>query len=117
MWLQAVLATAAFVGFTSAATAKTDDARCKASIFQKYINANGTQAKVQWATHIPQNGSFNPMNYTSTSEYPTNLPESCGVQINVKSEGNSSYLVGLIMPYEWNGRLLYVLRTHKICIL
>ncbi|KAJ5737199.1 tannase and feruloyl esterase [Penicillium malachiteum] len=96
----------AFVNFTAAATANTNRARCKASIFQKYIDANGTQARVQWATHIPQNGSFNPMNFPSVSEYPTNLPEGCGVQINVKSEGNSSYLVGLIMPYEWNGRLL-----------
>lgn len=116
MWFQNIFAAAVVVGFTAAASAKANDARCKASIFQKYIDANGTQARVQWAVHIPQNGSFNPMNYTSTSEYPTNLPEACGVQINVKSEGNSSYLVGLIMPYEWNGRLLYVLIPRVPCI-
>ncbi|KAJ5100278.1 tannase and feruloyl esterase [Penicillium angulare] len=106
MWFQTVAALAAFVGFTTAASANANQARCKASSFQKYIDANGTQARVQWAAYIPQNGSFNPMNYTSVSEYPTNLPEACGVHINVKSEGNSSYLVGLIMPYEWNGRML-----------
>lgn len=105
MWLPQAFAAAALVASTAGATT-THDA-CKVAVFQKYIDTNGTNAKVQWARHIPKGGSFNPMN--ETSQYPTSLPESCGVQINVASEGNSSYLVGLIMPYEWNGRLLYVL--------
>ncbi|PYI17219.1 tannase and feruloyl esterase [Aspergillus violaceofuscus CBS 115571] len=107
MWFANVAVVTALVG--SAATAAATPAKsanCKAATFQKYIDANGTHAKVQWATYIPANGTFNPMNYTSSAEYPTNLPEGCGVQINVPSEGNSSYLVGLILPYDWNGRLL-----------
>ncbi|OJJ32707.1 hypothetical protein ASPWEDRAFT_158805 [Aspergillus wentii DTO 134E9] len=79
---------------------------CSAATFQKYVDANGTHAHVQWAQYIPHSGSFNPENYTSTSEYPNDLPESCAVQVNVASEGNSSYLVGVIFPFDWNGRML-----------
>ncbi|RAK71355.1 tannase and feruloyl esterase [Aspergillus fijiensis CBS 313.89] len=106
MWFANVAALTALVGSAATAATPLTSANCKATTFQKYIDANGTRAKVQWATYIPANGTFNPMNYTSSSEYPTNLPEGCGVQINVPSEGNSSYLVGLILPYDWNGRLL-----------
>ncbi|KAJ5263643.1 tannase and feruloyl esterase [Penicillium angulare] len=93
MWFQTVATLAAFVGFTTAASVNANQARCKASNFQRYIDANGTQARVQWTTYIRQNGSFNPMNYTSVSEYPTNLPESCGAQINVKSERTQATLL------------------------
>ncbi|PYH42241.1 tannase and feruloyl esterase [Aspergillus saccharolyticus JOP 1030-1] len=106
MWSTNLAVLTAVVGAASTAANPVTSANCKAAIFQKYIDANGTIANVQWASYIPANGSFNPMNYTSSSEYPTNLPEGCGVQINVSSEGSSSYLVGLILPYDWNGRLL-----------
>ena len=94
MYLRSIASTVALVGCTGAATTSNRD-NCNASIFQRYIDANGTDAIVQSATYIPQNGSFNPMNYTSSTQYTTNLPESCAVQVNVASEGNSSYLVGL----------------------
>ncbi|CAI7591794.1 unnamed protein product [Penicillium bialowiezense] len=79
---------------------------CNTTLFQSFINTNGTSATVQSATYIPPSGYLNPMNYSSSTEFPTNLPESCAVQVSVASEGNSSYLVGIILPYEWNGRLL-----------
>ncbi|KAJ5679799.1 tannase and feruloyl esterase [Penicillium macrosclerotiorum] len=101
------VATVANLVFGTATAVKTSNrASCKVSTFQKFIDADSTIATVQWATYIPQNGSFNPENYTSATEYPTKLPESCAVQINVASEGNSSYLVGIILPYDWNGRML-----------
>ncbi|RAH40033.1 uncharacterized protein BO95DRAFT_469183 [Aspergillus brunneoviolaceus CBS 621.78] len=49
-----------------------------------------------------------PIKYTF-SNCPGNLPEGCGVQINVVSKGNSSDLDWLILPYNWYGRLLYLL--------
>ncbi|KAJ5758097.1 tannase and feruloyl esterase [Penicillium nucicola] len=106
MWIQKVAVVASLVGCMSAAATSANHAKCKTSTFQGFINANGTNAVVQSVTYIPENGAFNPMNYTSSTEYPTKLPESCAVQVNVASEGNSSYLIGMILPYDWNGRLL-----------
>ncbi|PYH88118.1 tannase and feruloyl esterase, partial [Aspergillus ellipticus CBS 707.79] len=104
MKFEATLAAVPFMG--CAAAAAVTNKNCSAASFQKIIDANGTQAQVQWATYIPAHGSLNTDNYTSTSDYPTGLPESCAVQVNVASEGNSSYLVGVIFPYEWNGRMM-----------
>ncbi|KAI2865393.1 hypothetical protein CBS147343_3989 [Aspergillus niger] len=104
MRYQIPLAAFPLVGLTAATAISSTN--CSASAFQKIIDANGTEARVQWATYVPEGGSLNPMNYTSASEYPTGLPESCAVQVNVASEGNSSYLVGVIFPYNWNGRML-----------
>ncbi|PYI11765.1 tannase and feruloyl esterase [Aspergillus sclerotiicarbonarius CBS 121057] len=104
MRLQAPLAALPFVGFTAAAALSSTN--CSAAAFQKIIDANGTQARVEWATYVPAGGSLNPLNYTSATQYPTGLPESCAVQVNVASEGNSSYLVGVIFPSDWNGRML-----------
>ncbi|CAG8257085.1 unnamed protein product [Penicillium salamii] len=112
MYLRKVAAIAALLGRDAAASIAPTRSNCTASTFQNFINANGTNATVESATYIPQHGSFNPMNYTSSTEYTTNLPESCAVQVNVASEGNSSYLVGIILPYEWNGRMLYGTGTH-----
>lgn len=107
MRYQIPLAAFPLMGLTAATAISSTN--CSASAFQKIIDANGTEARVQWATYVPEGGSLNPMNYTSASEYPTGLPESCAVQVNVASEGNSSYLVGVIFPYNWNGRMLYAL--------
>ena len=92
-----------------AATKHLSSDDCNVKRFQSFINTNGTDATVQSATYVPANGYLNPMNYSSSTEFPTSLPESCAVQISVASEGSSSYLVGIILPYEWNGRLLYVM--------
>lgn len=91
---------------------------CNTTLFQSFINTNGTSATVQSATYVPPSGYLNPMNYSSSTEFPTNLPESCAVQVSVASEGSSSYLVGIILPYEWNGRLLYVtfVQDHPLSV-
>ncbi|GKZ26950.1 hypothetical protein AbraCBS73388_003466 [Aspergillus brasiliensis] len=85
MRYQTTLAAFPLVGFTAATAISSTN--CSASAFQKIIDANSTEARVQWATYVPEGGSLNPMNYTSASEYPTGLPESCAVQVNVASEG------------------------------
>jgi feruloyl esterase len=80
---------------------------CSAASFQSIINEHGApaNASVNWATQFAAGDStFDP-----SFEFPTNatnLPELCGVSINVPSSESSAYNFAVFLPTDWNQRMM-----------
>jgi feruloyl esterase len=101
MRVTSAVASAAFVGSTSALNSS-----CSAASIQAALPAG---ASVNFAYPVAANATFEvPKGDTGYPNNPVNLPSLCAVSVQVKSIGNSTYGFGLFLPEEWNGRFLAV---------
>ncbi|ETS79827.1 hypothetical protein PFICI_07356 [Pestalotiopsis fici W106-1] len=82
------------------------DLLCTASTFASILPANATVEKIDWVSSGSSYGEG-----TLNAGYPTNatnLPALCAVTINVTSPQSSAYRFGILLPQNWNSRLLTV---------
>jgi len=80
--------------------------KCKISTFQSTLDSNSSIEKVDIVSNGDPYGEGE-----SNLGYPNNpagLPELCAVTVHVTSSSRSFYRFGLLLPTEWNSRLLAV---------
>jgi len=79
---------------------------CTPSAFSKHLPSS---ARVAFTTHVPAGSTFQvPASDIAYPTSPTNLRDTCVVQVNVTSSSTSAYSFGLFLPMEWNSRFLAV---------
>lgn len=80
--------------------------QCSAESFNSIVPANATVVLVE---EVTTNGTFNvPAGDTGFPTDPARLPALCAVQIEMPTEGGTTFNYGLFLPKRWNGRFLFV---------
>lgn len=74
--------------------------RCSQATFQNVFPSNAT---INYVTKVAANGTFTDA-YANANA--TSLPEGCAVSVRVPSSSNSSYVMAIYLPEDWNSRIM-----------